>query len=76
VFVEAARWIVAGAAVGCALAWSGTRALDSQLQGVSARDPLSWGISIVALALVLLLAVVRPAARAARVDPIAALRAE
>jgi len=76
VFVEAARWIVAGAAVGCALAWSGTRALDSQLQGVSARDPLSWGISIVALALVLLLAVVRPAAHAARVGPIAALRAE
>jgi predicted lysophospholipase L1 biosynthesis ABC-type transport system permease subunit len=76
VIQEASRWIVAGAALGCALAWTGARTLDSQLQGVSARDPWSWGISIVTLALVLLLAVVRPAARAARVDPMKALRAE
>src|SRR5689334_18492996 len=39
---EAGRWIAAGAVLGCALAWAGTRALQAQLYGVSSRDPLSW----------------------------------
>jgi putative ABC transport system permease protein len=73
---EAARWILGGAACGCALAWMSTRALQSQLYGVQALDPWSWTGALLALALALLIAVFRPAYRAAHVDPIAALRAD
>jgi ABC-type antimicrobial peptide transport system permease subunit len=73
---EAGRWIVGGAVLGCALGWMGTRALQSQLYEVGALDPWSWAGALLALALALAVAVVRPAYRAAHVDPIGALRAE
>ena len=73
---EAGRWIVAGAVLGCALAWAGTRALEAQLYGVSSRDPLSWVTALGVLSAALLLAVLRPATRAAHVDPMEALRAD
>jgi predicted permease len=73
---EAGRWIAAGAVLGCALAWVGTRAIESQLFGVGSRDPLSWIASLAVLSAALLLAVLRPATRAARVDPMEALRAD
>ena len=76
VVYEAGRWIAAGALLGCALAWAATRALEAQLYGVGSRDPLSWIAALGVLCAVLLLAVLRPAARAARVDPIEALRAD
>ena len=73
---EAGRWIAGGALLGCALGWAGTRALQSQLYEVQALDPWSWAAAMLALALAMLLAVFRPAWRAAHVDPIAALRAD
>jgi predicted permease len=73
---EAGRWIAAGAILGCALAWAVTRAIEGQLYGVASRDPLSWIAALMVLCAALLLAVLRPAARAARVDPIEALRAD
>jgi len=73
---EAGRWIAAGAILGCALAWAGTRVLEAQLFGVGSRDPLSWIAALGVLCAALLLAVLRPAARAARVDPMEALRAD
>jgi putative ABC transport system permease protein len=73
---EAGRWIAAGASLGCALAWAATRAIQAQLYGVSSRDPLSWVAALAVLGAVLLLAVLRPASRAARVDPMEALRAD
>jgi len=73
---EAGRWIAAGAVLGCALAWAGTRALEAQLFGVGSRDPLSWIAALGVLCAALLPAVLRPAARAARVDPMEALRAD
>jgi ABC-type antimicrobial peptide transport system permease subunit len=73
---EAGRWIVAGAVLGCALGWMGTRALQSQLYQVQALDPGSWATAVLALAVVLATAVFRPAYRAAHVDPVAALRAD
>src|SRR6185369_9992894 len=73
---EAGRWIVAGAVLGCAIAWAGTRALQAQLYGVSSRDPLSWIAALGVLAAALLLAVLRPATRASRIDPMEALRAD
>jgi predicted permease len=73
---EAGRWIIGGAVAGSALGWIGTRALQSQLYGVDAFDPWSWIGALLALALVLVIAVFRPAYRAAHVDPVAALRAD
>jgi len=73
---EAGRWIAAGAVLGCALAWAGTRAIEAQLYGVSSHDPVSWIAALVVLCVALLLAVLRPATRAARVDPMEALRAD
>jgi ABC-type antimicrobial peptide transport system permease subunit len=73
---EAGRWIAAGAVLGCALAWAATQALEAQLFGVGSRDPLSWVAAVGVLAAALLLAVLLPATRAARVDPMEALRAE
>jgi predicted permease len=73
---EAGRWIAAGAALGCGLAWAATRAIEAQLYGVGSRDPLSWIAALGVLCAVLLLAVLRPAGRAARVDPMEALRAD
>jgi ABC-type antimicrobial peptide transport system permease subunit len=73
---EAGRWIIGGAVVGSALGWIGTRALQSQLYQVEALDPWSWTGALLALALVLVIAVFRPAYRAAHVDPVTALRAD
>jgi hypothetical protein len=73
---EAGRWIIGGAVAGSALGWMGTRALQSQLYGVPALDPWSWTGALVALAVVLVMAVVRPAYRASHVDPVTALRAD
>ena len=73
---EAGRWIIAGAVIGSALGWIGKRALQSQLYQVEALDPWSWIGALLALTVVLVIAVFRPAYRAAHVDPVAALRAD
>jgi hypothetical protein len=73
---EAGRWIIGGAVAGAALGWIGSRALQSQLYEVQTLDPWSWTGALLALAVVLVIAVFRPAYRAAHVDPVAALRAE
>jgi hypothetical protein len=73
---EAGRWIIGGALVGSALGWMSTRALQSQLYQVEALDAWSWTGALLALAVVLMMAVFRPAYRAAHVDPVAALRSE
>ena len=73
---EAAGWIIGGALLGSGLGWMGTRALQSQLYQVEALDPWSWTGALLALAVVLVMAVFRPAYRAAHVDPVTALRSE
>ena len=73
---EAGRWMVVGALAGSALGWMGTRALQSQLYQVEALDPWSWAGALLALAVVLMMAVFRPAYHAAHVDPVAALRTD
>ena len=60
---------MAGAALGC----MGTRALQSQLYQVEGLDPCSWTVALLALAVVLVIAIFRPAYRAAHVDPVTAL---
>ena len=73
---EAGRWISGGAIAGSVLGWMGTRALQSQLYQVQHLDPWSWTSALLALTVALVLAVFRPAYRAAHVDPVTALRAE
>jgi ABC-type antimicrobial peptide transport system permease subunit len=68
--------VVAGVALGTAGASALTRVLRSLLFGVSARDPLTFAGVAVLLGVVALLASWIPARRAARVDPLAAMRAE
>jgi putative ABC transport system permease protein len=66
----------AGLALGLLLASASTRLLTSLLYGVRATDPWIWFAVSLALLLVALLAMCVPAWRAARVDPVIALRYE
>ena len=65
-----------GSVIGLALAFGGTRLLQSILYGVSAVDPVTFATVAFLLGLVALLACWLPAYRAARVDPMIALRNE
>jgi len=65
-----------GIALGLLGAWGVSRVLSSLLFGVSATDPLTYVGTALALALVALLASWLPARRAARIDPVEALRWE
>jgi ABC-type antimicrobial peptide transport system permease subunit len=65
-----------GVAAGVAGAMALTRFMSSMLYGVSAADPLIIVLVSLSLASIALLACAVPALRAARVDPIVALRYE
>jgi len=65
-----------GLAIGLAAAWAATRAMQKMLYGVGATDPATFVAVGAILAVVALAACWLPARRAARVDPIVALRDE
>jgi len=72
-----ASWLMAiGLACGLAGAWALAGSVEAFLFGVTARDPSVFGAVSVALFAAGLVAAAVPARRAARVDPIRALRAE
>ncbi|HEX6283642.1 MAG TPA: ABC transporter permease, partial [Pyrinomonadaceae bacterium] len=67
---------IIGAAIGLFGAYLATRAITSVLYGVSATDPLTFGVVSVLLIGVALLACYVPSRRATKVDPLIALRSE
>ena len=76
VFREGASLLVAGLAAGLLVSSVATRVLRSQLHDVSPGDPLSRILAVGVLVLVAAAACWVPARRAARVDPMVALRTE
>ena len=70
-------WLtVAGVVLGLGLASAGSQALRSLLLGVNALDPVAFGGAAALFGFVALAASYLPARRAARIDPMLALRAE
>jgi ABC-type antimicrobial peptide transport system permease subunit len=70
------RRVAGGLALGLPLAVGAGYLLSAQLYGVAFWDPVALGVSAVALAVAALLASVLPAARAATLAPMSALRTE
>ena len=65
-----------GGAIGLAITVAGARVIESMLFGTDPRDPLTLGLVTLLLATVAVVACAVPAVKAARVDPMATLRAE
>jgi predicted permease len=70
------RFAVIGGIIGSLLALGAGRLLASQLYGVNPYDPVVLATVVLLLGTIALLASLIPARRAARVDPVIALRAE
>jgi len=73
---EVMAWVVAGIALGLPVTLEGGRLVQKMLYGMSGTDPLSLTIACVVLAAAGIFAGYLPARRAARVDPMVALRCE
>ena len=73
--IRQGMWLVLiGVAIGMAASLAVSRLLKSFLFGLSATDPMTFGMIPLLLAAVALLACYAPARRATKVDPLEALR--
>jgi predicted permease len=75
-FIQSGRLVLAGIAAGLVATFIFTRAMATQLYGVSPADPVSFLVTAAILSAVALLAIYIPARRAMAVDPMVALRYE
>lgn len=73
---ESFALVAIGLVLGLAVAYGVRRFVESMLFGLTAADPLTYAVVAGVLIAITLLASLRPAHRAARVDPMTALRAE
>jgi hypothetical protein len=73
---EAATWVAAGALVGVLVSWMAASVVASFLYGVTPWDPAIWVAVFSLLSLTLGASVLLPALRAARIDPMTALRTD
>jgi putative ABC transport system permease protein len=76
VLASSSRAVLVGLVLGFAGAAGLSRMLQSLLFGLSPFDPISYAAVALVLAAAGLVATLLPARRAARIDPIAALRCE
>jgi ABC-type antimicrobial peptide transport system permease subunit len=73
---RATQMALVGVVIGLALAFSAVRVMNSMLFGLKATDAITYAGVLLAVAPVVVLAAAVPAWRAARVDPMTALRNE
>jgi predicted permease len=73
---EGVRMAVLGVIPGVLIAWAAARAMSSMLFGIPPQDPFTIGVGAGLCFLVAAVGCVRPAIRASRIDPMAALRAD
>ena len=76
IVLEAARLLVVGLAIGAVLAATSARSARSLLFGLEPGDPTTLAGAVLGLAVVAVLAAYWPARRAARLNPLVALREE
>lgn len=76
IWSRALRLIAAGLVIGLAASFATTRVIEASLYRVSAFDPLTMAGAIALLVFAGAMAVAVPALRAARVDPVIAMRGE
>src|SRR6266545_2376730 len=75
--LRSARWpLTAGVVIGLPVAWASSRGIQSLLFGLKPTDPVAIGTATLVLVAVAHLAAYLPARRAARVDPLVALKCE
>jgi putative ABC transport system permease protein len=74
VILRGLRLTIAGVAIGLTAALLLTRLMGNLLYKISPRDPIAFGVALIILLAVALLACFLPARRATRVDPVQALR--
>jgi predicted permease len=74
VIARGMRLTFAGIVIGAIAALTLTRLMSNLLYQVSPRDPIAFGFALVVMIAVALLACFLPARRAARIDPVRALR--
>jgi predicted permease len=74
--MQLAVGLTLGLGLALALATAAGAGIQNILFGVSARDPLTYGVVMALITVVSLIATLVPARRATRVDPMIALRAE